>query len=127
MHVQPAYAHFLGEKYTFSALKIKCPPNQNVLTYQRSPCDLWNLVMTFKGHVHLKTLNLASCMSIGRFLWSRNPSTAQKLPYPCSKVILVTFRTFSMTFKGQIYLKIPNLASCMSICMFFGSRNPNLA
>mgnify|MGYP006863838844 CR=1 FL=1 len=28
---------------TFSASKIKCPSNQNVLTYQRSPFDLWNL------------------------------------------------------------------------------------
>ena len=85
------------------------------------------LSMTFEGHLYLKTYNLSSCMLIGRFLWSRNPNTARKLPYTRSKVILVTFRTSNMTFKGHIYLKSRNLASCMSISMFFGSRNPNTA
>ena len=85
------------------------------------------LSMTFEGHVYLKTYNLSSCMLIGRFLWSRNLKTAQILLYAHSKVILVTFRTINMTFKGHIYIKIPHLASCISICVFFGSRNRNLA
>ena len=120
MHVQPAYAHFLLQKSNALVTKTSSPIKGHPLTF-----GTFN--MTFKGHVHLKTLNLASCMSIGRFLWSRNPNTARKWPYARSKVILVTFRTFNMTFEGHIYLKIPNLASCISIWMFFGSSNPNLA
>jgi hypothetical protein len=83
--------------------------------------------MTFKGHKYLKSRNLASCMSIPMFFGSGNPNMALILPYACSKVTLVTFGTLNMTFKGHKYLKSRNLASCMSISMFFGSRNPNMA
>ena len=39
----------------------------------------------------------------------------------------VTFGILNMTFKGHKYLKFRDLASCMSIPMFFGSGNPNMA
>ena len=104
---------FLLQKSNALVTKTSSPIKGHPLTF-----GTFN--MTFKGHVHLKTLNLASCMSIGRFLWSRNPNTARKWPYARSKVILVTFKTFNMTFEGHIYLKIPNLASCISIGCFLG-------
>ena len=41
------------------------------------------------------------------------------------KVTVVTFWPSNVTFKGQIFIKISILPSCMSIVMFLGSRNPN--
>lgn len=43
------------------------------------------------------------------------------------KVTVVTFWPSNVIFKGQIFIKISILPSCMSIVMFLGSRNPNLA
>ena len=76
------------------------------------------LNMTFKGHKYLKFRNLASFMSISMFFGPRNPNTVPKLPYALSKVTHVTFGTINMTFKGHIYLKSRNLASCMLISMY---------
>ena len=85
------------------------------------------LNMTFKGHTYLKFRDLASCMSIPMFFGTGNPNMALILPYARSKVTLVTFGTLNMTFKGHKYLKSRNSAACMSIPMFFGSCNPNMA
>ena len=126
MYSQPMHI-FLVKNVLFLLQKSNALVTKSSSSIKGHLVTFRTLSMTFKGHVYLKTYNLSSCMLIGRFLWSRNPNTARKLPYARSKVILVTFRTSNMTFKGHIYIKIPNLASCISICMFFGSRNPNLA
>ena len=92
------------------------PNMASKLPYARSKVTLvtfGTLNMTFKGHKYLKSRNLASCMSISMFFGSRNPNMALKLPYANSKVTLVTFGTLKMTFKGHIYLKSGNLATCI--------------
>ena len=95
MYSQPMHI-FLVKNVLFLLQKSNVFLTKTSSPIEGHPVTFRTFNMTFKGHVHLKTLNLASCMSIGRFLWSRNPSTARKLPFARSKVILVTFRTFSI-------------------------------
>ena len=125
---------FLVKNVLFLLQKSNVLVTKTFLLLKGHPVTFGILNMTFKGHKYLKFRNLASCMSLPMFVGSGNPNMASILPYARSKVTLVTFRTLNMTFKtlnmtfkGHTYLKFRDLASCMSIPMFFGSGNPNMA
>ena len=126
MYSQPMHI-FLVKNVLFLLQKSNALVTKSSSSIKGHLVTFRTLSMTFEGHIYLKTYNFSSCMLIARFLLSRNLNSAQKLPHARSKVILMISRTINMTFKGHIYIKIPNLASCILICMFFGSRNPNLA
>ena len=132
---QPANVTFKGQKYHNIPILVSCMSNI-MFFWSRNPnlaIELHSVHskvtfvtfqpanVTFKGQIMMKIFILTSWISIVMFLGSRNPNFTSKLYFDCSKVTYVTFGfqppTF-MTFKGQIYHKIPILPSCKQILCF---------